>query len=58
MECTNKHAIENDSKEMDQSFQDKHNLVGFFALLLEVDQRINPQIYKDIRSDNDHIKIE
>lgn len=28
--------------------EDKYNLVGFFALLIKVDKRINPNFYKYI----------
>ena len=31
-------------------FEDKNNLVGFFTLLLRVDKRINPHLYKPIKS--------
>lgn len=26
-------------------FEAKHNLTGFFKLLLEIDMRVNPQLY-------------
>lgn len=29
------------------SFDEKQNLVGFFDLLLEIDKRVNPEIYKE-----------
>jgi len=28
----------------------KHNLVGFFALLIKVDKRLNPHLYKRVKS--------
>ena len=34
----------NKPKELD--FESKQNLIGFFRLLIEVDQRINPDLYK------------
>jgi len=30
----------------DMDFEAKHNLLGFFELLLKIDMRNNPQIYK------------
>ncbi len=33
--------------------EDKRNLVGFFALLIKVDKRINPHLYKKQREKND-----
>lgn len=33
-----------ETKDMD--FEAKQNFVGFYALLLEIDKRINPQFYK------------
>jgi len=30
----------------DLPLEDKHNLVDFFALLIKVDKRINPELYK------------
>lgn len=39
----------------DMDFEAKQNLVGFFDLLLKIDQRINPQNYQkydDIRDTN------
>jgi len=32
---------------------DKRNLVGFFALLIKVDKRLNPHLYKNKREKND-----
>ena len=29
------------------SFEDKQSMVGFFALLLKIDKRINPKTYED-----------
>ena len=34
-------------KETQEDFEAKQNLVGFFALLLEVDKRIHPENYKN-----------
>ena len=30
-----------------EQFEAKHNLTGFFSLLLEVDMRNNPQLYEN-----------
>jgi hypothetical protein len=30
-----------------KQFEAKHNLTGFFKLLLEVDMRLNPHLYED-----------
>ena len=41
-------AESKDSEAMDDSndWEAQQNLLGFFSLLLEVDKRINPQLYK------------
>lgn len=31
---------------LDLNPEDKRNLVGFFALLIKVDKRVNPHLYK------------
>lgn len=36
---------ENNLENLD--FQSKQNLVGFFDLLLKIDMRINPDLYKE-----------
>ncbi len=33
-------------KDSELNPEDKRNLVGFFALLVKVDKRINPHLYK------------
>ena len=35
-----------------EKFEAKHNLTGFFKLLLEIDIRNNPQLYEDNRDTN------
>lgn len=35
-----------------EQFEAKHNLTGFFKLLLEVDMRNNPQLYENNRNTN------
>ena len=37
----------NESIEEDDDFEAQQNLLGFFKLLLEVDMRVNPHLYKD-----------
>lgn len=55
--------LENYSKNREQSkngdemtrkleFEAKHNLTGFFKLLLEVDMRNNPYLYENNRDTN------
>jgi len=34
--------------------EDKNSLVGFFALLLKVDKRINPSLYKSIKQKDNY----
>ncbi len=36
---------ENLKEKMD--FEAKHNLIGFFDLLLKIDMRVNPHLYKN-----------
>lgn len=36
----------------DLSEMEQKNLFGFFALLLKVDRRVNPQLYANIGSSN------
>ena len=38
------------SKEIDEEsdFEAEQNMVGFFKLLLEIDQRIDPEFYKQL----------
>ena len=40
--------IKKDNKNInyDDDFEAQQNLLGFFSLLLEVDKRINPHLYK------------
>lgn len=35
-----------------QALEAKHNLTGFFKLLLEIDMRNNPSLYENNRSSN------
>lgn len=46
MQDDNKTYQERSSKLLDLTPDDKRNLVGFFALLVKVDKRINPAIYQ------------
>ena len=36
----------NDREAEDDDFEAQQNLLGFFNLLLEVDKRVNPHLYK------------
>jgi len=38
-------------------FESKQNLVGFFDLLLKIDMRINPDLYKEDYQPNKEQKI-
>lgn len=33
-------------------FEAKQNFVGFYALLLKIDRRLNPQLYKNKSNEN------
>ena len=41
-------------KEKDLDFETKQNLLGFFSLLLEIDRRINPHLYKRAKNNEDN----
>jgi len=36
----------NENIDYDDDFEAQQNLLGFFKLLLEVDRRVNPHLYK------------
>ncbi len=38
--------IDQNKNPLNLSPEDRRNLVGFFALLIKVDKRINPHLYK------------
>ena len=38
-------------------FESKQNLVGFFDLLLKIDMRINPDLYKEDYQSNKEQKV-
>jgi len=40
-------GIETDWSLKDLNETERNNLLGFFALLLKVDKRVNPQLYKN-----------
>ena len=45
----------NESIDYNDDFEAQQNLLGFFKLLLEVDMRVNPHLYKgkgDKKTDN------
>ncbi len=44
---------ETSPKVLDMSPEDKRKLVGFFALLIKVDKRINPALYELKLQQND-----
>lgn len=37
----------------DLSFEERQRFVGFFELLLKVDKRVNPELYKSRKEKND-----
>jgi len=37
---------DNENIDYDDDFEAQQNLLGFFKLLLEVDMRVNPHLYK------------
>ena len=37
---------DNENIDYDDDFEAQQNLLGFFILLLEVDMRVNPHLYK------------
>jgi hypothetical protein len=37
---------DNENIDYDDDFEAQQNLLGFFSLLLEVDKRVNPHLYK------------
>ena len=41
-----KEQLQNSGKLDNLSAEDKRNFVGFFELLLKVDKRVNPHLYK------------
>ena len=43
----------NNNKNIDYNddFEEQQNLLGFFSLLLKVDKRINPHLYKKQRTE-------
>jgi len=46
MQDNNKENQEKSPQLLDLNHEDKQNLVGFFALLIKVDKRINPALYQ------------
>jgi len=39
-------------KLVNEKVEAKYNLTGFFKLLLEIDMRVNPHLYENIRNTN------
>ena len=37
---------------VNEDFEAKHNLLGFFNLLFEIDKRNNPHLYKKLNDDS------
>jgi len=48
----NEKEIKTDWSLKELSETERNNLLGFFALLLKVDRRINPHLYANIRNTN------
>jgi hypothetical protein len=46
------------NNQLDQENEAKHNLTGFFKLLLDIDMRINPKLYENNRNTNHPNKSE
>ena len=46
MEASEKENQIESSKLLDLTPEDKRNFVGFFELLLKIDKRVNPDLYK------------
>lgn len=38
----------------DSNFEARQNLFGFFSLLLEIDKRINPHLYKKVKNNENN----
>lgn len=53
MQDNDKENQEKSSQLLDLNPEDKQNLVGFFALLIKVDKRINPDLYQLKKQKND-----
>lgn len=51
-EENNEKEIKTDWSLKELSETERNNLLGFFALLLKVDRRINPHLYENIRNTN------
>jgi len=43
---------ENTINPLNLSPEDRRNLINFFALLMKIDKRINPHLYKSIKTVN------
>jgi len=43
---SNEKITDKEEIEIDSDFEARQNLFGFFSLLLEIDKRINPHLYK------------
>ncbi len=51
-ENNNKKEIKKDWSLKELNEIDRNNLLGFFALLLKVDKRVNPHLYENNRNTN------
>ena len=40
-----------------KNWEERQNLLGFFSLLLKVDKRVNPHLYKNKKHENKNWKI-
>lgn len=45
--------LKKDNQKDKEYWEARQNLFGFFGLLLEVDKRVNPQLYKKQKKKND-----
>lgn len=50
----NKEILNNKPAESYSDFEARQNLFGFFSLLLEIDKRINPHLYKKTKNNENN----
>ena len=48
MKAESPDELKNKNTDEEDDYEAEQNLVGFFKLLLEIDQRIDPQFYKKL----------
>jgi len=45
------------NKTEQEKFEERHNLTGFFELLLKIDMRVNPHLYENKGNSNNSNQI-